>query len=239
MGMALMGWLWVLCCGSNCASIPGGEVLDCDVEWSFAPSLAEFRAPNSPGERLWRPVLHLARGLQQSAGNVATCPHSWTVSRAAGLQCDSVLKSFSLCSRTLSVELAVRAVTSAPPGEPCFLGLRRQVWVWTVNSTALKTDRAPKSFVSRVGSLESASSPFHPSSWTPWISLKLCIIHLAEESHEKQQSMKTPRRKVSTRGIHLALACSLLILLLWVRIPSLIWGTQAYSFCSCSLLVYS
>lgn len=192
MGMASVGSPVVLCCGSNCASVLGGEVLDCDVEWSFAPCPTEFRAPNSASKCLWRPVLHLARGLQQSAGNLTTCPHSWTISWAAGLQCDSVLKSFNLFSRkkNFSVEFAVRELPSLPPGKPCFCR-RRQVWVWAAQ---LWGDFRRKHLVSL--------HPRHstPALWLPWISPKLCIILFTEESREKQQCVKTLRLR-SPHGV--------------------------------------
>lgn len=158
--------LWVLCCGSNCATVLGGDVLDYDVEWPFAPCPTEFRAPNSASKCLWRPVLHLARGLQQSAGNLTTCPHSWTISWAAGLQCDSVLKSFNFFSRKKNcflLSLLWENCHPLPPGKPCFC-LRRQVWVW---ATQLWWDFRRKHLVSWVKSLISASWPFHPSSLTP------------------------------------------------------------------------
>lgn len=64
-----LGPLLLLGCSFNCAPIPGGGVLDYDAERSSTQSPAEFRAPNSAGECLWCPVFHLARSLQQSAGN--------------------------------------------------------------------------------------------------------------------------------------------------------------------------
>lgn len=81
MGVASAGPTLAVVCGSDCASVPGGDVLDCDAEWSIAPGPAVCGAPDSPGERLRCPVLHLARGFQQSAGNL---PCALTPDRALG-----------------------------------------------------------------------------------------------------------------------------------------------------------
>lgn len=95
MGVASADPTLAIVSGCNCASVPGGDVLDCDAEWSFAPSPAVGRAPDSPGERLRCIVLCLARGLQQSAGNL---PCALTLGPCPGQQGSSVI----LCSEIFS-----------------------------------------------------------------------------------------------------------------------------------------
>lgn len=94
-GMASAGPTLAVVSGSDCAFVPGGDVLDCDAQWSSSPSPAVCRAPNSPGERLRCSVLHLARGLQQSTGNL---PQALTPGLCPGQRGPSVI----LCSEIFS-----------------------------------------------------------------------------------------------------------------------------------------